>query len=196
VKRVIICILVASAALAVWVFAFGGEDRSSATNDEPHKVFVCKYVGTPGDDERLQTGQNPISVDIASLDGPPVIGQFFTDKQGRSVVIAFDTGQPEPPVTACPTVLPPPPGPTTTTAGPTTTTAGPTTTTAAPTTTTAAPTTTTKPPTTTTKPPTTTTKAPTTTTRKPPTSTTKAPPKVPPPLVIPPPLVLPPRFGG
>ena len=26
------------------------------------KVFVCKYVGKPGVDERLQTGDNPIDV--------------------------------------------------------------------------------------------------------------------------------------
>ena len=34
----------------------------------PHKVFVCKYVGTPGVDERLKLGQNPISVDLHTID--------------------------------------------------------------------------------------------------------------------------------
>ena len=32
------------------------------TSGAEGKVFVCKYVGTPGVDERLQTGDNPISV--------------------------------------------------------------------------------------------------------------------------------------
>jgi hypothetical protein len=96
-----------------------------------HKVFVCKYVGTPGVDERLQTGDNPISVDFHSLIGGFVgIGVFFQDAQGRSVVIAFDTGQPEPNVSECPN---PNPTTTTTTSSPTststsTTTTGPTTT--------------------------------------------------------------------
>ena len=68
---------------------------AQATDSEPHKAFVCKYVGTPGVDETLQTGMNPISVDFASLDAIPAIGVFFADAQGRSVVIAIDVGQPE-----------------------------------------------------------------------------------------------------
>lgn len=115
------------------------------------KVFVCKYVGKPFVDERLQTGQNPISVSVNALDGPPVLGQFFEDAQGRSVVIAFDTGQPEP---SCP--QPPPPTTTTTEAPPPPPPSSTTSTTAA--TTTTSPTTTTLPPTTTSEvPPTTTT---------------------------------------
>jgi hypothetical protein len=134
------------------------------------KVFVCKYVGKPGVDERLQTGQNPISVSINAIPlGNVQIGSEFADAQGRSVVIAFDTGQPEPDVSQCP----PPVPPTTTTAKPTTTTAAPTTT-AKPTTTTAKPTTTTAKPTTTTSKPTTTTVKPTTTTAKPTTTTAHA----------------------
>lgn len=80
-----------------------------ATEGTPHKAFVCKYVGTPGVDETLQTGQNPISVDFASLDDIPAIGVFFTDAQGRSVVIAINTGQPEPGVESCPPPVGPPP---------------------------------------------------------------------------------------
>ena len=102
------------------------------------KVFVCKYVGTPGDDERLQTGQNPISVSINAVAQPIVIGAFFNDAQGRSVVIAFDVGQdPEPGPDACP--APPPPTTTTTKHG-TTTTGGSTTTASSTTTTTKPPT--------------------------------------------------------
>ena len=33
------------------------------------KVFVCKYVGTPGSGERLQTGDNPINPSINSIKG-------------------------------------------------------------------------------------------------------------------------------
>jgi hypothetical protein len=70
---------------------------------EPHKVFVCKYVGTPGDGEVLQTGDNPISVDIHAIPDFQGVGSFFADKQGRSYVLAFDTGQPEPDPSLCPT---------------------------------------------------------------------------------------------
>lgn len=72
-------------------------------SDQPKKVFVCKYVGTPGVNERLQTGNNPISVSVNSLKGFP--GTFpwaFADAQGRSVAITYDTGQPEPSVADCP----------------------------------------------------------------------------------------------
>ena len=85
----------------------GACGASAASGTDPtfpsHKVFVCKYVGTPGLDERLQTGDNPISVDISSLANFVALGDFFNDEQGRSVAIAFDTGQPEPPVSDCPT---------------------------------------------------------------------------------------------
>jgi hypothetical protein len=72
------------------------------------KYFVCKYVGTPGVDETLQTGQNPISVSENAIPGTPVVGTFFNDSQGRSYVLALDTGQPEPPASACPLATPAP----------------------------------------------------------------------------------------
>ena len=85
----------------------GACGASAASGTDPtfpsHKVFVCKYVGTPGVDERLQTGDNPIWVDITSLANFVALGDFFNDEQGRSVAIAFDTGQPEPAVAECPT---------------------------------------------------------------------------------------------
>ncbi|QHC01338.1 hypothetical protein EK0264_14300 [Epidermidibacterium keratini] len=74
----------------------------------PDKVWVCKYVGTPGVDEQLQTGDNPISVDTSSLSG--FTGTFpyeFNDAQGRSVAIGYDDGGPEPSPSQCP----PPGGP-------------------------------------------------------------------------------------
>lgn len=84
-----------------------------------NKVFVCKYVGTPGTDERLQTGDNPISVSVNAIPVDPVyIGAEFADKHGKSVVIAWDEGQPEPSVDECPA----PTTSTTTTTGSTTTT--------------------------------------------------------------------------
>ncbi len=91
---------------------------TSATADEHNQwVYVCKYVGTPGVDERLQTGQNPILVSVNAIDGPPVIGAPFKDGQYRSVVIGYgepgggQEGEPEP---VCPPELPPPPTETTT----------------------------------------------------------------------------------
>jgi len=115
------------------------EEPSTTTTVPGHKWFVCKYVGTPGLDERLQTGDNPISVDGHSIATYPniVIGAFFADAQGRSVVIAQDIGQAEPdPDEACP------PGDTgtTTTTSSTTSTTSTTTTTLPPTTTTTPPT--------------------------------------------------------
>ena len=60
------------------------------------KFFVCKYVGKPDVDEVLQTGNNPISVSENALTPPIVVGGYFNDAQGRSYVVAEDTGQDEP----------------------------------------------------------------------------------------------------
>lgn len=75
---------------------------------EIHKSYVCKYVGTPGDAEVLQTGQNPIWVDNHSLDPTADLvkkGDTFTDAQGFSVVIVANTPRlhPEPGIEACTT---------------------------------------------------------------------------------------------
>lgn len=93
------------------------------------KVYVCKYVGTPGVDEVLQTGQNPIDVSANAIpENPVVVGSYFADAQGRSFVLAFDTGQTPPTRADCPggspttsTVTVTSPGPTVTVTGPTTT---------------------------------------------------------------------------
>ena len=69
---------------------------------EKGKVFVCKYVGTPGADERLQTGDNPISVSVNAIPGGASVGAYFADAHGRSYVLAYDVGQPEPDVSGCP----------------------------------------------------------------------------------------------
>ncbi|MBC7764438.1 hypothetical protein H7Y29_01860 [Microbacteriaceae bacterium] len=65
------------------------------------KVFVCKFVGIPGINERLQTGQNPISVSVNSIKDFNGLGSYFNDKQERSLVIAFDEGQAKPSVDTC-----------------------------------------------------------------------------------------------
>ncbi|GAA6525966.1 hypothetical protein [Intrasporangium sp. DVR] len=151
---------VAFAASGAFVFA----SASPATADEHNQwVYVCKYVGKPGVDERLQTGQNPILVSVNSVAEPIVVGAPFNDAQGRSVVIGFGEpggGQAGEPAPECPPVLPPPP--TETTTPPTETTTPPTETTTPPTETTTPPTETTTPPTETTTPPTETTTPPTT----------------------------------
>ena len=99
------------------------------TTTPSRKVFVCKFVGKPGVDERLQTGQNPISVSVNAIPlGNVQVGSYFADAQGRSLVIAFDEGQSKP---ECPGGG----ATTTTTEAPTTTTS--TTTTVVPTTTSA-----------------------------------------------------------
>jgi len=111
---------------AVGVFMVGGGlalmAGTTAADATPTitKDYVCKYVGTPGVDERLQTGQNPIWV---STDFPQ--GAFFNDAHGRSFVLIADTVRldPEPDVTSCP---PPGPNPTDPTTGPTEPTTGPT----------------------------------------------------------------------
>lgn len=46
-------------------------------------VFVCKYVGKPGVDERLKDGKQPIYVAIDAT-----AGTWFNDAQGRSYVLA------------------------------------------------------------------------------------------------------------
>jgi len=76
------------------------------------KVWVCKYVGTPGVNERLQPSvQNPISVSANSLKVKGFIGELpfaFADKQGKSLAVEWDTGGPAPKCTATETKTEPP----------------------------------------------------------------------------------------
>ncbi len=91
-------------------FSFAGSSAALAgqgENNGADKVFVCKYVGTPGTDEVLQTGQNPISVSVNAIPNYQGVGSYFADAQGRSYVLAEDTrtggGQTgEPDVSECP----------------------------------------------------------------------------------------------
>lgn len=79
-------------------------------NGDFKKVYVCKYVGTPGVNETLQTGNNPISVSTSALANFTGLGSFFKDGQNNSIAIAWDNGDhTDPPISMCPTA----PGPTT-----------------------------------------------------------------------------------
>jgi hypothetical protein len=97
-----------AAALCTIGLAAGLVTNDVAAEGGP-KVFVCKYVGTPGSNERLQTGNNPIHVSANSIkewngENPGnLIGLEFADAQGFSRVIAIDTGQAEP---SCPGLPP------------------------------------------------------------------------------------------
>ena len=75
----------------------------SAAEAAAVKVWVCKYVGTPGDDERLKEGKNPIEVSSNALPGKPdnpQVGESFTDQHGRSFVVQI--GGDDPGADACP----------------------------------------------------------------------------------------------
>ena len=89
----------------------GSKTVEKTKTTTPKKVFVCKYVGTPGVDERLQTGQNPISVSVNSIQNNQWDGTvpgYFSDAHDRSYVLAYDEGQAKPDVSDCPAVTPPP----------------------------------------------------------------------------------------
>jgi LPXTG-motif cell wall-anchored protein len=98
----VVLMLFATNFLPVAAAYAGAGNNNSSDND---KVFVCKYVGTPHVDERLQTGQNPISVSTHAIQHNDWDGQvpgWFSDAHDRSYVLAYDVGQPEPDVDACP----------------------------------------------------------------------------------------------
>jgi hypothetical protein len=73
------------------------------------KVWVCKYVRTPGGFELLKGGKNPIEVSANSVNnkGPVNVGDKFPDAQGFSVVVQVEGADPG--VGACSTTPPPPP---------------------------------------------------------------------------------------
>lgn len=68
---------------------------------KPVKVWVCKYVGQPGDFETLKDGKNPIEVSENAIPDPPAeVGDDFADAQGHSLVV--QVGGEDPGVEACP----------------------------------------------------------------------------------------------
>ena len=95
--------LIASA-VAVAIGATGLVALATSASAVPSpKYFVCKYVGTPGEDETLKEGKNPIS---ASIPDGAAVGDYFVDGQGRSYVLALDDTEPgptgDPSVEECP----------------------------------------------------------------------------------------------
>jgi len=83
---VIAAVLFAGASMSV-LAGPASADPSASAEGQPEKVFVCKYVGTPDVDERLQTGNNPIEVSVNAIPiytGQPasdLIGQEFFDSR-------------------------------------------------------------------------------------------------------------------
>ena len=90
-------------AIAITLIIVLATNVSAGDND---KVLVCKYVGTPGVNERLQTGNNPIDVSVNAIPGWPVVG-YFADGQNRSYVLSGGETCPIPP-TPTPTPTPTP----------------------------------------------------------------------------------------
>ena len=91
--------------------------------DANSKVWVCKYVRTPGGDEVLKDGKNPIFVSGHSVDkdkdGQIYVGDQFADAQERSLVVQIEGDDPGPGICS-PTPPPVPPTTPTTPTGPTT----------------------------------------------------------------------------
>lgn len=78
-KRFVLAVAVmAAASMLVAAVATAGDGDQTQT----HKVWVCKYVGKPGVDERLKDGKNPIQVD-----GDATVGTWFKDGQDNSFVL-------------------------------------------------------------------------------------------------------------
>lgn len=89
---------------ATFAIVLTGTSGAIAAADQ-HQVVVCKYVGTPGVNETLQTGQNPIVVDSHSLEGKGFDGTFpfaFSDAQGQSIAIRWAANSHDGDISECP----------------------------------------------------------------------------------------------
>lgn len=131
--RILGAAVLAAGILIAGLTAFGGGEVTPSEAAPQGKVFVCKYVGTPGLDEVLQTGNNPISVSVNAIPiydaedpdldtAEDLVGESFADAQGRSFVLGVDyTPGPEgdPDVSYCPGYTPPTPTPVEVTPSPT-----------------------------------------------------------------------------
>jgi LPXTG-motif cell wall-anchored protein len=78
--------LIAVIALALLGSAFLA---TPANADEIKKVYVCKYVKTPGTNE-VQKNGSLIFVSVNAVGGNTAIGSVFSDQHGLSVVVATD----------------------------------------------------------------------------------------------------------
>jgi len=77
------------ALIGVVFLALGSVPAAATGDNNPHKVWVCKYVGKPGDFETFKAGKQPIQVDVSSADD--YVGADFADGQNHSVVIDLVT---------------------------------------------------------------------------------------------------------
>ena len=95
---------------AVGLVAFSSP--AQAVDAKSTKVWVCKYVGTPGEDEVLKEGKNPIEVAGSSADkdkdGQVNVGDQFADAQERSVIVQIGGESPGCSETPPPVVTPTP----------------------------------------------------------------------------------------
>ena len=91
-----------SLAAATGIAAVGLVGLSSTAHaaDANSKVWVCKYVRTPGGNEVLKAGKNPIEVSGHSVDkdkdGQVFVGDQFADGQERSVIVQIEGSDPGP----------------------------------------------------------------------------------------------------
>jgi len=98
-----VVVVALAAIVSVMALALNVQAAKKDNNNDHKKVWVCKYVGTPGINERLSTGNQPSSVSVSTLKNG-FNGTFpwpFPDAQGRSVAIAYDDGGRSPGRAAC-----------------------------------------------------------------------------------------------
>jgi hypothetical protein len=92
--RRLLSISAATTIAAVGLVALSAPAHAAPANSQ---VWVCKYVGTPGD-EVLKEGKNPIKVSGNSVDkdkdGQVFVGDQFADAQERSVVVQIEGDDP------------------------------------------------------------------------------------------------------
>lgn len=89
--------VVALGVVAALVLFLTGALFAGPANADSHKVWVCKYVQAPGEDEVLKPGKNPISVAMKAT-----VGDLFKDGQELSYVVAVDDGGEAPSCAATP----------------------------------------------------------------------------------------------
>jgi hypothetical protein len=93
--RRLLSISAATTIAAVGLVALSAPAYAADANSQ---VWVCKYVRTPGGDEVLKEGQNPIKVSGNSVDKPKdgqvFVGDQFADAQELSVVVQIDGDDP------------------------------------------------------------------------------------------------------
>ena len=103
---------VSAAATIAAVGLVASSSPAQADDAKSTNVWVCKYVGTPGSDETLKEGKNPILVAGSSADkdkdGQVNVGDQFADAQGRSVIVQIGGEDPGCSETPPPVVTPTP----------------------------------------------------------------------------------------